>query len=291
MTTTKDKTLYEKALAYGIVEDFALYNKRRPDCLTSHQFITYCRDPIEAKKSEELKPEVAIGGSAFHCAMLEPDNFDKDFVVMPRYEATVRKKDGSEYDNPKASKAYKELKAAFELENKDRYILSRDMFNSLKFQMSSYAEFRLLKSILGNCINETTFLTEINGIKIQSRPDMLNFYNGDNEYDVIDLKTIDDISRWNWAIRDYRYDIQLWFYGRIMGHILGKYPKRLLIAFIEKSDPNRHMLVEVEPILWVGAVKSFIDKKLVEFKDSLDNGFESKYGREIVHYVDTRDLK
>jgi hypothetical protein len=283
--------LYKKALAFGIVEEMEVYNTRREDFFTSHKFIDFCDDPPKAKIKKEFPAEAALLGTAFHTAMLEPEKFEKTYTVMPRLEDHP---DLSEYKNKKNTKIYRQLKAEWLADNEGKEVLDRDQLHTLKCQSSAYAEQRLLHSLLEDTIQESTFMTDLDldgdHLKAQIRPDLLNFTS--SHYEVYDLKTIDNIEMWWRHVTNFGYQIQLWFYAYVLESILGEPPKHLRIVFVEKSEPNRTQIVEVEPFLWVGPVKSFIHKNLLSYKEAKKtNKFKSKFGNKIENYINTKELE
>jgi exodeoxyribonuclease VIII len=70
-------------------------------------------------------------GNFTHVGRLEPLEIPRRYVVMPRFEEQIRKPDGSEYDKPKATKAYREKVAEFEAANGDKEIVPEDWYAQL----------------------------------------------------------------------------------------------------------------------------------------------------------------
>ena len=95
----------------------------------------------KAAMEEEIEPTpVMIFGSAFHCAVLEPDRYQKEYVSMPK-DLNKRNKEGK----------------AFIEENKDKIVLSLDDAQAIESMRKAINNNVTARSLLSKGQSEVSY--------------------------------------------------------------------------------------------------------------------------------------
>jgi PDDEXK-like domain of unknown function (DUF3799) len=201
MITLQD--LNERPLSYSSIKEFAK---------SPRHFMNYRNKP------KETTPAL-IYGQALHCMLLEPQEFDNNFVVITKLD--MRTKDG------------KEAYARLEAESVGKTMIQADLHNelfSLTQYISSNPEFEVL---MEGAQTEVEERTEIYGLPFVTIKDIVKA-NG-----VIDIKSVQSghIDTLNKDFFNYQYHIQAAIYTQ-EGQTFSFY-------VIEKSEPYYHGLVRV----------------------------------------------
>lgn len=168
-------------------------------------------------------------GSAIHSLVLEPQNFDKEFAVMP--EINLRTSEG------------KAQKTAFESLSEGKTILKAD-----QYETATNASLSILKSkisyLMQNGVAEDSFFGEFEGIPVRVRPD---YYREDIGV-VFDIKTTQDASPdgFTKAVANYCYYVQAAFYLKTL-QSLGKKADRFVFIAVETKKPFMVGVYELAP--------------------------------------------
>lgn len=183
-------------------------------------------------------------GTATHTITLEPEKMATDFVVSPVFNN--RSNDG------------KAERKAWELENKDRKILTADEYKKLELMRDSiYAHPGAKYWLEREGVSEQSYFWEDpeTGLICKCRPDR----NVSDSTVLLDVKTTDDIGKFQlYSIFDYRYFVQDPFYcdgvslcGEEKDTFIfiviaktieaGRYPVRCLTLPKEVIDYGRHL--------------------------------------------------
>lgn len=117
----------------GIYEDVPF------EAYLSWPYISNSRLHLAAKSMAHFNAGVTIEeteamrlGSLVHCGRLEPLELAQRYVIMPPFEEQVRKPDGSRYEKPKASAAYKQAVDDFEAANKGKSIVTQSQYDAMR---------------------------------------------------------------------------------------------------------------------------------------------------------------
>ena len=172
-------------------------------------------------------------GTAFHAIVLEPENFERDYLLMP--ELNLRTNDG------KAAKKEFEEKAA---KNKQQ-IMSDDDNKQLTLMKKSVFAHPMVKRLLENGKAEKSYFYRYSkNIVLRIRCDWETVINGVTF--IMDLKSTPDASKFEKSVDEYRYHVQDAFYSFVFEKVtgvkpvfcfcatgkaieLGRYPTRLVI--------------------------------------------------------------
>ena len=168
------------------------------------------KDPLKAFEPSKPSPAFLVGGY-FHTCILEPDKLEKFKVV----KSTTRN-----------TKAYKDV-AGGELcllqHEVDAIELMREkvMANDICADLIMGTDGKLNDF-------EVPMVTELFNNKWKGKADIVNH----NEKLVIDLKTTNDIDKFQWSASKFNYDSQAYIYSKLFGY------EFLFIAI----DKNTHQI-------------------------------------------------
>ena len=175
-------------------------------------------NPVK-EKQKPSKP--LIIGSAFHAYILERDEFNSMFVILPHFKG----------------KGSRDLKEKFILDNSEKQVLTMDEFNTIV----GMAEAIQRHPIASKLINESGFAErvfhwtdETTGALCKCKPDRYNTMRNL----IIDLKSTDDSSdgMFKFSAKKFRYYVQDSFYTD--GMISNGYDvKGFVFIAVEKSPP------------------------------------------------------
>lgn len=149
----------------------------------------------QADKSETFKI-----GSAFHCMILEPDQYENRFVVAPTFD--------------RRTKVGKEGLEQFQSMHAGKEILSSGDTDMLMQMKKSFERSPLALSILENTQREKSARVKLsNGLYVQCRPDAIKHSH------IIDIKTCADATKFRYDIRGHGYYIQAAYYWWLLSQI------------------------------------------------------------------------
>lgn len=136
-------------------------------------------------------------GTALHCLLLEPDEFDKRFVQAP--------------DVNKRTNAGKEEHAAFieEVKSGGKTVLEHDDHIKLMIMRESVMAHPVARALFeaeGENESSIYWIDKETGELCKCRPDRLTSFNGQPV--ILDVKKVDGIDRFPQHVADFRYDVQ-----------------------------------------------------------------------------------
>lgn len=204
---------------------------RKIEALSSSDIRTLLTNPyLFSIKYEKQATETMKLGSAIHSLLIEPDNFNRDFLVMP--ELNLRTKEG------------RETKAKLELENKDKTILSNDLYIQATNCANVIKESEF-NNFFKNGYGERSYFGEIDGVKCKCRPDYI--VNDRGRAFIVDLKTTgfgganpNEFSR---KVANMGYYIQAAFYLELIEDI-----KNFFFLVIETEPPYMIGLYDLDNV-------------------------------------------
>lgn len=158
-------------------------------------------------------------GNALHCALLEPEHFANEYYEMPKFD--------------KRTKAGKEQAAAFEQTMAGKTPIP-DMVIAMRDSVLAHPVARDLLTSDG--VSESSIFFEIDDIKCKCRPDRIV----SGKHILVDVKTTDDIEKFHYSIRDYRYHVQAAFYSDGYAALTGEVPMFLFVVVGKRKVFGRH---------------------------------------------------
>jgi exodeoxyribonuclease VIII len=200
-------------------------------------------------------------GTFVHSAILEPHTLNDLYATAP--EVDRRTKEG------------KETWAAFQTANVGKTILDYEE-SALGHLVASSARFALKR--LGVEFDETEVMYHVdyNGVPLKAAIDGVS---GDYLWDI---KTTDDASAAGMlkAIRNYRYNLQAYWYRLVYELATGRRPLGFRFLFIEKEPPFACAVCEVGPELMSWAIADF-EKAVTLYKECTASGVWPSYPDDI----------
>ena len=165
-------------------------------------------------------------GTHVHCALLEPDLFEKDYVKMPEFGT---------------SKAGKESAEAFTRNVGEKIILdaaTTDTVIAMRDSVLAHPVANMLLTSKG--ISEASIFGEINGMRVKARPDRIVDPEVFGQHILADVKKTADIDKFHWSARDFRYHVQDAYYSDIYKQYSGHTPRFIFIVVGEKRSIGRY---------------------------------------------------
>ena len=179
-------------------------------------------------------------GTGIHCLVLEPEEFEKRFCVMPSFELDARNiraaknKTESLEDrrtNSKATSFYKSSVALFESANTDKCILTRDQYDTALMCIESINGHHSARKYIDGYDKEQTLFGEILGVPCKGRVDLLGEC-------IVDVKTTGDVSEsaFGRVCASHKYAFKMAFYQELVRQTTGQIKPVKLIAQETSGD-------------------------------------------------------
>jgi hypothetical protein len=160
-------------------------------------------------------------GSGSHALLLEPEEFEKRFCVMPDFHLSAnnlreaKNKSESFEDrrtDSKATKFYKREVAAFAADNPDKTIIGRTQYDQCLRAIESIWDRPRMRELVESSAKEVTVYGEICGIECKGRLDLLN------RKKFADLKNTVSVAKRDFGrvFMRLRYDFKLAFYRELV---------------------------------------------------------------------------
>lgn len=173
------------------------------------------------KGNKQKDTKALTFGSAFHSFILEPDKFNNEFVIMPKYSGTGKYK----------------LIEAFKSDNSQKTIITTEDYVDIVGMSKSIKNHRIANELVTDAgFSEKRFdwTDSDTGAPCKIKPDR---YNTTKDI-IIDLKSTDDASeeQFKFSAKKYRYHIQAPFYfdGLVAN---GFKPDIMVFIAVEKTPP------------------------------------------------------
>mgnify|MGYP006284987957 CR=1 FL=1 len=199
-------------------------------------------------------------GTAAHCAILEPDRFQTDYIAAP--EGIDRR-----------TKAGKEQWA--DMESSGKIILPADDYAALLAMRESVMSHPSARELLSEGVAEQSYFGQLWGVDVKCRPDWL--ISGI----VVDLKTTQDasLSGFSKSIANYRYAVQHAFYSDVLA-ACGIDVSAFIFVAVEKVAPYAIGVYELDAAS-VEVGREAYQRNLDTYKRCLDTGEWPAYSNAI----------
>tara|TARA_R110000824_G_scaffold50569_3_gene141122 strand:- start:845 stop:1576 length:732 start_codon:yes stop_codon:yes gene_type:complete len=184
-----------KEILEKLREDEHYYGKFGQQFLSNSDISTLLKNPKDLHKPKPSNPAFLVGGY-FHTAILEPDKL-KSFKIV---EASTRN-----------TKAYKEISdgelcllkhEVDQIELMTQAVMDNDVCRDL------------IKPVLGQVEYEEPRVGKIHDQMWKGKADIINH----EDKLIIDLKTTNDIDKFQWSASKYNYDSQAYIYSTLFGY-------------------------------------------------------------------------
>lgn len=248
-----------------------VYRARRDEYLTSHQLLDFAACPLLYKKKQaglvsEPRREAYLVGAAAHCLTLEGRaEFESHFQVGGPI-------------NPKTDRPYgRETKAYADWEREQaKACLSDEQFALVCSVTSAVQGHAIAAELLRHGCAEGVLRGDFPelGLKAQARFDWFSPTDG-----IIDLKTCEDLDRFEEDAKRFGYACQMAFYRTLYYLLTKRLPPVRLIA-VEKREPYRVGVWRISDTALNGAeqVNAFAIRELKRSRQSnvWPTGYESE---------------
>ena len=179
----------------------------------------YCAKPREATRAMAL-------GSAAHAAVLEPDAFERDYILLP---------DVADRRQAAYKDAAKQYGADFVLTGADA-----ENITGMQQALAMNTDFQVLMAMPGE--TELSFFGQcpVTGVRIKCRFDLLAAGRH-----ALDLKTTQDVRHDSLerSILNYRYFMQQVFYEHVFAAVTGEQLDSYRFLFVESGSPHSNVMV------------------------------------------------
>lgn len=249
-------------LKMEIVKEMSNSDYRAREGLSNSDIKMLLENPYKYKIGyKKPKSENLALGSAVHSLILEPENFKRDFLVMP--DLNLRTKEGKE----------EKAKLEYEAESSGKILIKDESYKKALDIVDNFKQ-RSVFDMFKNGVAEVSFFSEINGIKCKARPD----YFIQDKGIILDLKTTSQengASPDNFlkAIANFKYYIQAKWYMLLTG------AKEFYFVVLETESPYMLGVYELDKVSLDFAEKEILrafevfrnlDKFQSIFLDNLD---------------------
>lgn len=200
-------------------------------------------------------------GTFVHAAVLEPQTLNELYATAP--DVDRRTKDG------------KEQWAAFATANAGKTILDAEE-SAIGHLVAAHARLALKTHGVVFDATEVMYHVDYCGVPLKAAIDGVA---GDYLWDI---KTTDDASAAGMlkAIRNYRYNLQAYWYRLVYELATGRRPLGFRFLFVEKEPPFATAVCEIGPELMSYAVSDF-EKAISLFKECSASGVWPSYPEEV----------
>lgn len=239
--------------AHGLVYGLPNEIYQRADAVSRSQLTAFRQSPFHyharyaqpvpeafLDDGEESTSDSKFAGTLCHCATLEPESFDKRYVVGPKVKS-------------RAAKAWKDFVDA----NSDRIVITPKQYAVAHAQAASLRRIEAVAEILegGRCEVSAFWTDPITGIRCRCRPDCVNRDFGRPDAPmamILDVKSTADASKRavQQTIARFGYHHQAEWYSRGYEAATGVPVAGFVFAFVEQEYPFGASVFELKPEAW-----------------------------------------
>lgn len=170
-------------------------------------------------------------GTALHCLLLEPEEFDKQFIVAPKFNLRTN--------------AGKEEWENFQLEHDDKIIMTAEEWRQLQIMLGSVNAHPTARWIFEQAgVNEASiyWTDDETGELCRVRPDRILT----DHHIIVDVKTVAGIDQFYWHAVDFRYFVQDAMYSAGYESHFGVRPSFWFLAVSTKVNCGRYPVMVYE---------------------------------------------
>lgn len=197
-------------------------------------------------------------GALVHSALLEPRRMSDRYVVLPPFEEDIRRPDGTEYANVKATVEYKRRAAEFREKHTYQIVITVDQCRMMREMAAALEANQIAMDYLVGGHPEVSLLWEdpATGQRCKGRLDKWRPDLGA----VVELKTTRDALSFDKHVGWYSYHRQAAFYWDGLA-ALGRAPSEYILIAMEKDPPYGCRCGPLEP--------ASLDQGRAEYQDLL----------------------
>jgi len=212
------------------IHDLSNEDYHSSDGISNSTLTMFSQDPHKPAWSKECpqnadKLATFDFGTALHTILLEPHLFESEFAVMPAFNLRT--------------KAGKEEKESFYIDNEDKMILTADEHEKLFLMRDSALSHPVARSLLNaDGIAEGSYYSTDSetGLLLKCRPD--KYLPAKNL--LLDVKSTPELAKFGHSVVDYRYHIQAAHYCHVMSAFHDGPLEFLFLAVAKNYSVGRH---------------------------------------------------
>ena len=250
--------LHEKmcagAFVPGVYDAYSNAEYHAADGISKSDLDLIHKSPAHYKAARHEDTPALRFGTAFHCAVLENDRFNKTYTIIEGDRRTKAVKD-----------SIKDAEAV------GKIILTHDDFNALMGMAQAVFTNPICAALLRGSLKEHSVFSELDGVRVKCRPDGWSTEKGV----LFDLKSTEDASPEGFArtVAKYRYHVQDAFYRHVVASATGGDADDLSFIFVavEKKPPFAVALYQLDEL---AALQGWVDARedLRRYKAAKDTG-------------------
>ncbi|MDX7835529.1 PD-(D/E)XK nuclease-like domain-containing protein [Aeromonas caviae] len=204
---------------------------------------------------DEEKLKAFDMGSAIHCLLLEPDEFKDRFIIAPPFNR--RTNAGKEAEAEFLANCAELGKTVMDAEEGRKLYLMRD-------SVMAHPDARWLLEQEGHSEASFYWIDPETQELCRIRPDR----HLSNHPIMIDVKSVDDMGRFERHVEDFRYHVQDAMYSEGFHRVMGEEPEFVFLAVSTSVNCGRYP-VRVRPLTddWKDAGKDLFRRDLHRFHD------------------------
>ena len=216
------------------------------------------------KRAREEKTEptdAMILGSGIHALLLEPEEFGRQFVVMPDFAKDPNnvKADGSQSLSA-GTKFVKEAKARFAEENEGRTVIPKSKYYDALQCVEALQQHHSAGPIIRESVKEVTITGEILGIQCKARLDFIS----ERFWGDVKTTTNAGVHAFGRQFANLNYAFQFAFYRRLIWQQVGKHIPALCIA--QETSGDFDTVVYEVPTQVLDNADGWIDDAILKYK-------------------------
>lgn len=180
---------------------------------------------------DEEKLKAMDFGTALHCLLLEPEEFDKQFIVAPKFNLRTN--------------AGKEEWENFQLEHDDKIIMTAEEWRKLQIMQGSVMAHPTARWIFEQAgVNEASiyWTDDDTGEMCRIRPDRILT----DHHIIVDVKTVAGMDSFYWHAVDFRYFVQDAMYSEGYESCFGERPAFWFLAVSTTVNCGRYPVMVYE---------------------------------------------
>lgn len=219
---------------------------------------------LAAFEIHEEPTEALLMGTAFHTAVLEPERFEREYVVSPVFNR--RTKDG------------KAAAEAWSLENAHKTPISAEDMMIVRKMRESVMSNPISRKLIESTQHEISIYADMDGVLTKCRPDGWNASEGV----LIDLKSAKDASAdgFRKAVANGRYHVQDAWYRTVIEELTGERQEAFYFIACEKEPPFAMAIYQLDPITFDVGYRAAMND-LETFRRAVETGKWDAYPRQI----------
>lgn len=219
----------------------------RIDAISGTDLVHFSRKPNDYILKRKQKPtDAMLRGTMVHTALLEPQEFDKRYVVEPTEVNGVALRKADARGAMRLTSEGKEFLEKWKVNNGDKIIVDAAEMRELQAMKNSFNSHEIAPKLFKGAHLECVVISEINGVLIKGKVDAYNEQHGI----LTDLKTTRNAEPQGFETDSYRkkYHLKMAFY-KLLLEKAGKKVNRVMIAAIEKDGLCDVCVREMSPEL------------------------------------------